>query len=153
MLSFMVSTVLPLLGTFAVGIAGWVLTNFAAKEILRFYSLRDRVHEALVYTANVLSPETDNDRYDSAVAELRRLAAQLTAFKHASSGLTKWFLRRRGYDLETASSRLIGVSNSVSRHDRSLPLQRHGVERGLKLPMTHTDEEIRQIDETHRRRT
>ena len=65
MMSIMLGTIVA----FVVGVAGWLVTNFAAKPYLDFRNLRSQVHEEIVFTANVAPIGVENPRYRE-VAEL-----------------------------------------------------------------------------------
>jgi hypothetical protein len=145
----------PLLGTlvvwFVTGVAGWFVTHFFGRQILRFHELRASVHEALIFAANVLPPYVDREAYKRAVDELRRLAAQILALDHAATRPARWYFRTFCYDLKKAGRHLIGVSTSLGQ-DYSMAFQRHGVERALRLPVTHTDQDVEELRAARLRR-
>lgn len=137
MWNFVVTVVLPVLGTLLIGALGWMLTHFIANPILKVSHLRERIHEALFFTANVSNRKIEPDRYDEAVGELRRLAARLSALEHSLTGPVSWFLKRRGFDLSTATGGITGLSNSLDDKSGIKAALRYDIEKSLKLPLSY----------------
>lgn len=135
MAEFILSTALPLIGTFSVGALGWLLTHFALNPILRFYRMRERALEVMEYNANVFSRETDEKGYDDAIDEIRRLGVQLRALHHASNRIFRWYFGRFGYNPKAAGSALIGFSNSLSDKSGGKAGNRWDAEKALNLPL------------------
>lgn len=125
-----------------VAIAAWFGTHFVGNPFIKFYSLRERIHQSLFFTANV---GTDDPRFDKAVEELRRHAAALDALRVTLPCFPKWFLNKRGYKLEEAVSGIAGLSNrlgNVGNERGEKAIHRSKLECGLKFPRTYTDEDI-----------
>jgi hypothetical protein len=152
MWEFILNTVLPLIGTFAVGALGWFIANFVADPILRLSQLRRDVRESIFFTANI-GQGTKPEFYTPATTELRRLAARLDALSRDSSRLVRWWWKRRGYDLALAVSGLTGLSNSLSAVKGEKAICRHDIEKGLRFPLEYTDEEIKGIRTASEART
>jgi len=146
MWTWLFNTVLPLLGTFAVGAFGWWVTHFIASPILRFYRLREEARESIFFTANVSTRlESDPKPYDDAVSELRRVAARLEALARTSSWLTRRFFVSFRYDPYKAALAITGLSNMLWTKDGTKTLMRHQAEVALRLPLEDTPERIARI--------
>lgn len=65
--------------------------------------------EEMIFTANVDQIVEGTPAYWTAVETLRRLGAKVLATAVAASRQLRWFLSKRGYDLTTAGSNLIGL--------------------------------------------
>ena len=137
MWAFIADTILPLIGTFLVGAAGWFITHFLAGPILRFYRLRDRIWEELVFTANVRNSTHDESRYNKAADDLRRLAAELDAIRLSAPWPVRTFLSYRKYDLGGAFQGLIGFANTLADRKGERAANRFDIEKALKFPMTY----------------
>ena len=135
----------------AVGVIAWIVTNFFAEPLLEFRKLRKAVHESLFFYANVGSISTDKSK-ELAATELRKLGAALTALWVTAPKITKFCISSCGYNVELASSDLFGLSNSIHLEEGSKAIHRHRIEKGLRLPMSYSDQEIRDIREENRRR-
>jgi len=124
------TVVLPLIA----GIVGWFATHFFARPLLKAYEYREKAHELIFYTANVL-PE-DGDRFQESVDELRRVAAQMDALL----AVMPWYCRRLmvylRIDLRRAASGLTGLSNSLGAKDGSKKVHRNHVEKDLNFHIT-----------------
>ena len=131
------------------GIVGWFATSFFAKPFLDFLTLRGLVFEEMIFTANVDQIVEGTPAYWTVVETLRRLGAKVLATDVAASRQLRWFLSKRGYDLTTAGSNLIGLSNSLNVKGRHLHADR--IEKGLRLPRTSSDEFLDAIREEIRR--
>jgi len=131
-------SVLSVIGTILLGGAGWLATEFFGKQVIRFYDLRRKVHEELIYTANVGGNIGDDpewqERLEKAQRDLRRLAAQLHAVASSATPFTKYYLERFKYGPEQAGDSLIGYSNTLTAPDYSRAGHRYGAEKALRLP-------------------
>jgi hypothetical protein len=136
---------LPLL----LGIWGWLATSFVAKPLLDFLNLRSLVLEEMIFTGNVNKIVEGTPTYWTAVESLRRLGAKVQATDVTALLPLRWFLSKWGYDLTTAGSNLIGLSNSLNLSGRHLHADR--IEKGLRLPRTSSDEFLDGIKEGIRR--
>ena len=89
------------------GAVGWFATHFVIKPILAFHDLRQRAHEAVFFTANVTDDPAlvsgGPERFAQAVAELRRLAAKLTALDVAANWMAHAYFRACGYAIGEAA--------------------------------------------------
>lgn len=132
-------------GDEAAGGAGWLATSFFAKPFLDFLRLRGRVHEEIIFTANIGAMVVHTTDYDKAVDALRRLGAKVQAMNVTDSRALRMFLRVRGYDLAKAGGGLIGLSNSLAKDDGSRALHRNSIQVGLKLPRDYDDKILGQI--------
>ena len=129
------------------GIAGWFVASFFAKPLLNFLNLRNKVHEEMIlHTANIDTMTPPGLAYVEAVVSLRRLGAKVQAVNSTASGLLRWFLFIRGYDLPEAGHGLIGLSNSLHREDRFLAIHKNSIQMGLKLPRDFNDEQIARME-------
>src|SRR5208283_3054798 len=97
-------------------------------------TLRSLVLEEMIFTANVNQIVAGAPAYGTAAESLRRLGAKVQATDLTAPPLLRWFLSKWGYDLTTAGSNLIGLSNSLNLSGRHLHADR--IEKGLRLPRT-----------------
>jgi len=143
MWDFIISVVLPAIGTAAVGVMAWVVTNFVADPLLQFHRQRRAIHESLFFTANVGQGTNEAD-FNSAVDELRRHAARLDALRQTAPRLVQACFGRRGYDLELASRAIVGLSNNLRNRDE-MKIERNDIEKALRFRRTYTDDQIKRI--------
>jgi hypothetical protein len=124
---------LSLVASVALGALGWIATNFVARPILRAYELRERVWEELLVSANV--SVFDGDDYARGVENLRRCAAQASAFDVAWPVVLRWVLHTLRLDLREATTALLGLSNTfgVTGSGDAL-LYRRQAGKALRLP-------------------
>jgi hypothetical protein len=101
------SAMLATIGTLVLGSIAWIATQFFASPLVRFVEITRNAHELLFYTANVF--RRDDPRFEKAVDDLRRVAAQISALEATIPALLRWFLHRLGYDLNRATG-LYGLS-------------------------------------------
>ncbi len=101
----------------ASGAAGYWITTFWMKPILRYRELRTNVLSDLVYFAQVVNTDGLNERmqklHEERIEANRRRSAELTA---CLLELPRWYnslLRRRGCNPEAAAQDLIGLSNTT----------------------------------------
>ena len=148
----MLSSVLAIFLSVAAGVAGWFGTHFIGRPIVKFYEIRSASIEAMHFTASArfLDPTKHGERIEIARTELRRCASRLVALQHDASPSTARYLRWRGYDIDLAAKGLTGLSNSIIPEVHPWVFQASFVERGFRLPLTHTSEELktyRKLDE------
>jgi len=127
------------------GPLGWFTLKFYMEPFLRLRDIRVSVHEELYYTANIRNDECDASRRNEAVERFRRMASQLSSINVTIPGRLRQFLVKRGYDIPEAVIGLIGLSNTVASGDGSRAVFGSYVQRGLKLPREHTDEDLERI--------
>jgi hypothetical protein len=126
------------------GVVGWLGTSLFGQPLVNFWTLRARVHEEIIYVANITGADQDGDRYHKSVEMLRRLAAQVSATDVSAFGPLKWFLKWRGYNSERAASGLIGLSNELGAKGEKA-IHKDSVEVGLRLPRDYSDSDIAKI--------
>jgi hypothetical protein len=134
---------------FVFGNCGRVCNELFCKAVPRFLDPRGLVFEEMIVTANVDQIVEGTPAYWTAVETLRRLGAKVLATDVAASRQLRWFLSKRGYDLTTAGSNLIGLSNLLNVKGRHLHADR--IEKGLRRPRTSSDEFLDAIKEEIRR--
>ena len=130
--------------------AGWFVASFFARPFLDFLTLRGQVHEEIVFTGNI-GPMTAHykESYDQAIGQLRRLGAKMQAMNVSATPPLRWLLFNSGYDLATAGTNLIGLSNALNDYDdRAIHVNR--IQIALKLQREYTDGDIRQVIERKR---
>jgi hypothetical protein len=127
-------TLLSLIGTIAVGAAGWCATNFLARPLLRVYELRERVWEELLFTANVSM--FDEPDYAESVQKLRRFSVQASALDCAWPSYLRRSLALAGIDLTKAARGLLGLSNTLGTSDGQKIEFREQIGVALRLPRT-----------------
>jgi hypothetical protein len=147
----LVNVLLPAAISGFAGVCAWIVTNFFAEPLLEFRKLRKAVHESLFFNANVGSISREIS-IETASIDLRKFAAALNAFWVTAPAIVKNYLSRSGYNVEAASFNLVGFSNSIHLEEGSRAIHRHRIEKGLRLPMSYSDEEIRSVIEENRRR-
>jgi hypothetical protein len=121
---------LQVIGSFLAAALGWVVLEFVARPLRKFYDLRGEVIRRLTEYANIkprwreipgdrkeleLSQE-EIARLEKAQDVLRDLASQLVAF----ASIETWALyvaKRMGHDPAHAARGLIGLSNRIDTHD------------------------------------
>ena len=145
------STLLAAAVSGVAGVLAWIVTNFFAEPLLEFRKLRKAVHESLFFNANVGSI-SKGESIDVASVDLRRYAAALNAFWVTAPNVVKAYLARCGYNVEGASSNLVGFSNSIHLEEGTRAIHRYRIEKGLRLPLSYTDEEIQDVIAENRRR-
>ncbi|MCL2384229.1 MAG: hypothetical protein FWC84_00130 [Alphaproteobacteria bacterium] len=122
------------------GALGWFATSFFAKPLLEFINLKSEVLEEMIFSANIDALSEGLPIYKTAVESLRRLGAKVLATDVTAPWLLRKFLDLWGYDLHTAGSNLIGLSNSLNVKGRYLHADK--IETSLLLPLTSSDEFI-----------
>ncbi len=130
------------------GIIGWFVASFFAKPLLDFLNLRNQVHEEIIYTANIGQTSRDTPAHHKGIEALRRLGAKVDAINHTAWWPLRWFLSKNGYDLPMAFKGLMGLSNSLDKHDEGRAIHKNAVQKGLKLPRDFDDEQIDEIRNT-----
>ena len=124
-----------------VGPVVWFATHFLALPILRFRELKENIHTALIFTANVATRDINPEAFDSASDRLRTLSSELQAFEHALLPHVRWLFSLSGYKLKEAASYPMGLSNMLGdRTTGERARQRWRVEKSLKLPLSYKTE-------------
>ena len=135
------ATVVSAVATILLGLLGWFGAHFVGVQILEFRRIRQEIHEALFFTANV--PYREGVEQQAAVADaaalLRRLAARLDALRVSLAPIPAWWLSRR-YDLREATAGLTGLSNCIGEKDGYAAVFRDQIERALDLPLSYSAE-------------
>ncbi len=130
--------------TAIVALVTWFGTHFVGNPFIKFYSLREKIHQSLFFTANTGARDDDPARYDKAVEELRRHAAALDALRVTLPSFPKWVLNKRGYKLEEVVSGITSLSNTLDVAGEKA-IYRNKIECGLKFPRNYTDIGINEI--------
>jgi len=144
MAQFIWNTVLPLVGTFALGVAGWFAANFYGEPLSRFAAIRREILVAIFFYANV-NKDTQRNVIEVGASELRRLAAQLDALRNSLMAPTSWTLSRMAFDLPRAVRGVTGLSNTLVSVDGQKALHRHEIELALRFTPEFTSAEIEAI--------
>ena len=149
MWGFFLTSVVPAIVTGISAAVAWMITNFFLDPLLQFYPQRPAIYESLFFTANL---HKDNaEPMLAGMDELRRHAARLDALWQTCPTSIKWYLRKRGFDVELAARDLTGLSNALGSTPYARELHRHRVERGLKFPYSCTIEDLENLRELERR--
>jgi hypothetical protein len=125
---------LGFVGGIAGGFLTWIVTNFLGTPVVDFRTLSEQVQEELIHTGNVGPLTAHRSEYDKAQEPLRRLGARMQSAKDTAEWPLRWYVRFRGYDLQKASSNLIGLSNALAQTDNSRVVHRDRIQVALKLP-------------------
>jgi hypothetical protein len=137
-----------LAGAIGAGI-GWVLLEFVARPIRRFYDLRAEIIQKMAQYGNVRAryKETDTEGFleespplsptelaalEEAQLAIRDLATRMRAFAYNET-LAQWVLRLVRYDPHKASQGLIGYSNYMSTYGGAKASKKKMVEDALHL--------------------
>jgi hypothetical protein len=130
---------LIVLGNLAAGFVGgaiaWFATNFWGKPISKFLDLRLQAQEAILIHAYLGPYLADAERIPKASDDLRKIAAQISGITATSSPLILWVLRKRGYDLPSATQELIGLSNTLAEPYGANLGHRENAQKALRLPI------------------
>jgi hypothetical protein len=140
--------------TIALGGVGWFATHFLANPLVSFIQIRREAHELLFYIANVYT--SDDPHVERASDNLRRSAAKISALEAAMPRFLRQTLSNLGYDLKKAAGGLVAYSNILDavgssdvaanqdemRCHHETRIQRHCVEKALKLPLTDPEDRI-----------
>jgi hypothetical protein len=120
------------IASFILGGAGWLVVSFFGKPFLDTLNLRSQVHEEVVFAGNIDEMVVGTPVYHHAVESLRRLGAKMQTTNVTAMRPLSWLLSWQGYDLVTAGSNLIGLSNSLAIPDRAFHIDK--IQAALKLP-------------------
>jgi hypothetical protein len=120
----------------AFGMAGYWVTTFWMRPILRYRELRSKVLYELIFFAQVINADDLNERmrtlYEDRVESNRRSSAALTG---CVLELPYWYqawLRMRGCNPEVAAENLIGLSNTTDYDKADKRIQRIKIALGIK---------------------
>ncbi len=157
-MNFLSNVLVPALVTIGLGAGAWFFMNFVFGPWRDFLDLRKQIHVSLIFFANVLPnmPEGEpvhelwQSDFKHATREIRQHAAALKALNHSFWPWHHWLSRYRGYQIDEACRRLIGLSNSTGD---AATIAEHGIEMALKLPTSLDDETVKQMIENRRRPT
>jgi hypothetical protein len=110
----------------AAGAAGYWIATFWMQPILRYRSIRNRVHADFIYYAQVVNADGMNEGmqalYHERVLSNRKASANLSAASLELPSWYIWFLRRMKIDPTKAAQHLIGFSNSKD-YDQSYKVE------------------------------
>ena len=114
------SLIAAIVGIFSGAVGYWIAT-FWMQPILRFRSIRNRVHSDFIYYGQVVNAQGLNDDmqhlYRERILANRKSAAELSS---AHLELPCWYLlwlQRRKIDPTQAARHLIGYSNTTDYED------------------------------------
>ena len=133
-------SVTGMLGTAALGVLAYVLSQFAGKPIESYWELRRDIARCLVLYANADSvASADDPLVQEARAKFRDLASSLVGLLNAMPLYRLWAFFGAVPsldDLETAKTNLIGLSNGVGMPGRQMDNSRRyeKIQRALKIP-------------------
>ena len=143
MRSFFLDIVLPLLGTFCLGVFGWLVTHFVGRQILELYNLRRRIHETLLLCGGIGKKDIGTERYYEMKDEVDICSVKLMALSTSASRITRLYFRLLRYNLSKANMGLILLSMNVGDFEFTM-VSKHDVEKGLRLPLSQPDEFVDQ---------
>jgi hypothetical protein len=130
-----VTLIAALIGILSGAIGYWVAT-FWMQPILRYRSIRNRIHSDFIYYAQVINADGLNEEmqhlHRERILANRKASAELSA---ASLELPEWYmwcLRKLHVNPEQAATHLIGYSNTYE-YDQSHEVQAR-IRRLLGLP-------------------
>jgi hypothetical protein len=130
---------------FLLGGVGWLVISFVGGPFRQFFDLRREViHKSVLY-ANVSAAEKENpdgsiEAVEISGGEIERLREAIDAFRDLAARtralalnepLAVWLVKFWGYDPMEASSRLLGVSNTLDKYGRSRNDAKEALERAL----------------------
>ena len=147
---FIINTVLPLAGTFLLGVAGWWITHWIAAPIVTLEKIRREAREELYFYRNV-SKDWKPEKIDAASDALRRTAARIEAI--SMTEVARSYSRLRRWDLAAARSAFQGFANvsGTTRDERTIIC--HEIEVALGFPTADSTERIerlkKRVDEKH----
>jgi hypothetical protein len=134
-------------GVFLLGGVGWLVTSFVGGPFRQFFDLRREViHKSVLY-ANVSAAEKENPngsiepveisegeikRLREAIDTFRDLAARMRALA-LNEPLAVGLVKLWGYDPMEASTRLLGVSNTLDKYGRNRSDAKEALERALQF--------------------
>ena len=99
------------------GAFGYWFSNFSVQPILRYKNVRSKIVRDFIYYGQVVNADGLNDEmkalYRERVLENRSSSAELSAILERLPGWYLWYLERKGLQLGTAASRLIGYANNT----------------------------------------
>lgn len=149
---FMVDPVLPLLGTFGVGVLGWFAAHWVANPIVEFERTRRDTLEELLFNRH-LSEKWHPDKITQAEESLRRLSARVSAIWATSPGIVRWYFQvARGWNLAAAQSGLHGLANVKGTQADERKAILHDIEIAMGFPLTDSPDRIERIRQREDRR-
>lgn len=126
------------------GIASWFAVDWFVEPYRQFKNIRSRSPAAIIQYGNISSK--DDERCGIAQTEIRQIASELEGLLAVMPKFFGLVLKQQKYDTDRAVRGLIGMSNTIIKQDGSVVLQRHMVERALKLTLTDTKEVVEAVD-------
>lgn len=141
MWNFILNTALPVLGTFCLGIFGWLVTHFVGRQILEFYKLRRSIHETLLQSRRFGKKDFGTERYYNIINQIDLLSTKLIALFSSASPITRLYFKAFRYNLTNASVGLIQLSLKVGDFEYSIVF-RYDVEKALRLPLSSPEDVV-----------
>ncbi|MGB6080246.1 MAG: hypothetical protein WBF99_12380 [Xanthobacteraceae bacterium] len=110
------------------GFVGWILSEFLAKPIRRGIDLAAKAKALFIEHANVSARvneqgdltdlnDQEEERLSKAVADFRRVAAELYAFAQTDLA-AGWLLTKTMFDVEWAATAMMQLSNNFETYGR-----------------------------------
>lgn len=129
-------TILTVLIGVATGSAGYFVTTFWMRPVLRFGEIRQQIASDLVFFANAITSEGLNEELRQRVSDRRaanrRTSADLMACLLTLPFWYRWWLKLRKRDSKIAAEELIGLSNTVDHSTSDTRIAK--IKAGLGLP-------------------
>lgn len=120
-----VNLIAAIIGVLA-GAAGYWIATFWMQPILRYRSIRNRVHSDFIYYAQVINADGLNEEmqilYRERVLANRKASADLSAASLELPSWYAWYLQSQKLDPEKAAQHLIGYSNT-NEYDQAHKVQ------------------------------
>ncbi|RUO29543.1 hypothetical protein [Aliidiomarina soli] len=130
-----VSLIVALIGIMA-GAAGYWIAMFWMQPILRYRSIRNRVHSDFIYYAQVVNADGLNEdmqkMYRERILANRKASTELSAAYLELPSWYTWWLEHHKFDPAKAAQHLIGYSNT-REYDQAHKVQA-AIRRLLGLP-------------------
>ena len=114
---------------FLLGGVGWLVISFVGGPVRQFFDLRREENpDGSIEAVEISGGEIE--RLREAIDAFRDLAARTRALA-LNEPLAVWLVKFWGYDPMEASSRLLGVSNTLDKYGRSRNDAKEALERAL----------------------
>lgn len=118
------------------GAFGYWFTTFWMKPILQYRELRSKVLADLIFYAQVINADGLNERmkelYEDRVVSNRRTSAELAVCLDELPIWYLWWLRFKGHSPKTATTNLIGFSNTTEYDAAEKRIKRIRAALGIK---------------------
>ncbi len=137
--------------TLFLGGVGWWITHFVAEPVKRIYDQRRQAQEELIAFGNVGDAALQKER-SAASAAYRKTGAGLLASQLAAYPWVNWWFQTWCINLKEGGTAMLALSTLMLEDPERKPgparlIRRHRAEKALKLPLTLSDESVRQACE------